>query len=311
MKILKFIRSIKFGITLLIIIIILSIIVSFIPQNMDENYYKNNFSPIITNIIFSTNLHRFYTSITFLLLISLFFINLVYCTIYRIIKKSKTKNYNIGPDIIHSGIIFILIGGFISFWTRVEDFNWFKKGEIINIDDKKYLKIQNIDLIKYPDERPKDYITEVEIYDKNSNKLNKFQIRVNHPLKIKNISIYQNSYKEIESISLQDKESKIVQLVKDEFLITENGDKYIFNGLDDNTNDSVTFLKIEENKIINKIKLPLNSKIENFTIKDYSIIKLTGLKFVKDHGDIPIFIGIFLLFSGFIITYFKKYKERE
>ena len=42
--------------------------------------------------------------------------------ITKLIKQKKVKNKHLGPDIIHIGLLIIIIGGAISLFTRVEDF---------------------------------------------------------------------------------------------------------------------------------------------------------------------------------------------
>lgn len=102
-KIFSFVRSMKFGITMLVLIMLLSIVGSAIPQGQDEHFYGSMYPEFAFKLIMGLKLDNIYNSALFGILFLLLIINLSMCSIFRlgrIIKKLKSK-----PSLNSMGII--------------------------------------------------------------------------------------------------------------------------------------------------------------------------------------------------------------
>jgi cytochrome c biogenesis protein len=92
-KFLSFISSLKVAIFLLILIAIYIVIGTMLPQHGTQELYEQRY-PTISSIIITLHLDKAYSSPIFLVLISLFVINLISCTIlslkgqFHVVKKS-------------------------------------------------------------------------------------------------------------------------------------------------------------------------------------------------------------------------------
>ncbi|HOJ62913.1 MAG TPA: cytochrome c biogenesis protein ResB [Spirochaetota bacterium] len=291
----KFLKSIKTGIVLLIILVIFSTIAGIIPQGMDIEFYKNNYPTLIFYIIILIRFNNYFESPVFFIISTLFIINLSLCSIPRFILNLKTKLIK-GSDFIHIGLLVIIIGGIISIFTRVEDFRWFKIGERIDVGQGKFLEIEKIDLEKYENGKIKNYITQFYLYDSENKKIKEMILKVNYPVSINGINIYQNSYKIIDIVSLAS-DIGIKKIVNGDSISTNSGNKY-------------TFLKFTDSKLYFKeseriMEFNIGNKIGEYVIENAKSIEMTGLKFVKDYGNISIIIGIILIFIGLILFYIK------
>ncbi len=92
-KILNYLRSMRFGILLLILIAVLSIVGSVIPQGKELSWYVENY-PNIHPALLLLQVHRIFTSWYFILLLVLLCLNLTLCSVLRIfsvVKASKTE----------------------------------------------------------------------------------------------------------------------------------------------------------------------------------------------------------------------------
>ncbi|MCG8572884.1 MAG: cytochrome c biogenesis protein ResB [Spirochaetes bacterium] len=193
-KIIKAIASIYLGIGIIITIICFSIIASLIIQNQKPEFYYYHYSHLATQLILRLNLHQFFTSPLFLILAVGLFINLVSCTIIRIMKQIRNTHIkpHLGPDIIHLGLLIILMGGLVSLFSRNEEFQYFYEKEKVKFSKKYYLEINQIEFSQYSDGRPKEYVTNVTVYNiHNHQVIKQHRIEVNKPLRMGNIYVYQ------------------------------------------------------------------------------------------------------------------------
>lgn len=290
----KFLRSIKFGIILLIVILIFSIFSSLIPQGLDENFYKVNYNKLIFTIIFFLNLNNFFNSIHFFLLIILLFFNLSFCTIPPLITNLKNKIIK-GSELIHLGILIIIIGGIVTFFTRIEESKMFSIGGKIDMGNNKILEIENI----------MDYSTEFILYENNKRK-NSYTLKVNHPLSINGINIYQTYYTE-KSVLLLESNGKIEYIIEKDEFITKNNKKYIYKAFS-NEKNMVYLYEIKDNQIIN-LELSIGNYIDNYLIKEVNTLKMSSLKFVKDYGVIVVLPGMICIVIGLVLVYIKRISE--
>lgn len=92
-KILNYLRSMRFGILLLILIAVFSIVGSVIPQGKELSWYVENY-PNIHPALLVLKFHRIFKSWYFVLLLVLLCLNLTLCSVLRIfsvVRASKTE----------------------------------------------------------------------------------------------------------------------------------------------------------------------------------------------------------------------------
>lgn len=94
-KIFLILRSMKFGIAMLIFIMLLSIVGSVIPQGQGEYFYYSMYSETVSNIILSLKFDNIFNSALFGALFLLLIINLSMCSIFRFGRIIKKLNSNI------------------------------------------------------------------------------------------------------------------------------------------------------------------------------------------------------------------------
>ena len=78
-KILPFIRSMRFGMMLLLPVLLCTVLGSVVPQGESESYYAETF-PGLYHLILGLGLHRVFSGWFFLLLTALFGVNLAFCS---------------------------------------------------------------------------------------------------------------------------------------------------------------------------------------------------------------------------------------
>ena len=171
-KIFKQLRSLNFTLVILAILIVLSAVSTFSAEGT-----------------------AFFSSLGFFAIVFLFFVNLTCCTIYRFLRELKKKsNKNFGPDIIHGGLILFIIAALISVYSRMEGQIALVIGESAVLPGGSILTLDEFEYLHYDDGRPKDWISYLTIKDGEDTIHSRYPLRVNHPLKLKNYTLYQVSF---------------------------------------------------------------------------------------------------------------------
>ena len=90
-KLISFLRSMRFGIILLILVMACSLAGSLVPQDRIASWYIENYSENLGNLVVGLGMHRLFSTWYFILLISLLGLNLLLCTLIRFGSIRKTK----------------------------------------------------------------------------------------------------------------------------------------------------------------------------------------------------------------------------
>lgn len=94
-KIFAFLKSMKLGLILLGLLCLVSIIGSIVPQGRQPEFYTNNYTPLISQLIISFKAYDIYHSIGFIMLFVGLAVNLFLCSTIRF--KSVIKNITKKP----------------------------------------------------------------------------------------------------------------------------------------------------------------------------------------------------------------------
>lgn len=305
-KIYKFLSSIIFAIILLTLTVFLSGLSTLIVQGNNLDFYLEKYK-MLGYVIFYSGLTDFFRSVLFIILLSLFFINLLLCTIIRLQKELSGKvKFLLGPDIIHLGILTLIISGLIGVIGIKDSYLILSPGESFSIDGYTITFI-DFEFLKYQDNSPKDWISTVKV-NKNSDNdhVQTKKLEVNKPLKIKDYMIYQNNFFELKAILLESiKSGKSYNInVGEKFEI--EGTIYHLTSLDGNKSATIFNEANKSQKIFSN-----GSGIGNFMLKNITNTTKTGLYIKKDPTYNLKIISLFIILYGLILTYTQKTKENK
>lgn len=194
--ILKYISSLKLTAGVIISIIVVSIPATLIMQNQSHDFYLQRFPGNWGHLILALELDHFFSSIIFLALIAVFWINLFSCTVKRFIRQvQKLGKGRFGPDILHIGLLLLIAASLISFMTRQEGSVFLKAGDSMVLPSGRYMNMEEFIFEQYPDGRPKSWISRVNISESSDMTGEPVEIAVNRPLRIDGLVLYQASYR--------------------------------------------------------------------------------------------------------------------
>lgn len=309
-KIYKFFRSVKLAIVLILIITFTSIISTFIPQNREASFYIEAYSRIASRLILSTGFDSFFKSFIFIFPSILFFVNLAVCTFDRLTGRLKRKvKKRFGPDILHIGLLILIVGGIITFTGRTEAFVKMAEGEKISLTGGYTLTLKSFDFLKYENGRPKDWISTVMLEKDGQIVHDSFAIEVNRPLKAGNKKIYQSSYTVTNILYISDPAETVYRL-KSGQIIPVGDDGMIFRDILADPSNPGNFTAIFErwagHEVTERVNLSVSDKIDIYTITGMDTSISTGLQIVSDPGYYTVLIGLILLTIGLFLTYYQK-----
>ena len=119
-RLIAYLRSMKFGIALLILVMAFSFAGSLVPQDRAATWYVENYPNSLGNLIVGLGVHRLFRTWYFVALISLLGLNLLLCTIIRFGSISKQRENVLRSTASLAG------GHLIGSAAAKELRNWFK-----------------------------------------------------------------------------------------------------------------------------------------------------------------------------------------
>jgi len=314
-KLFNFLRSIKFAIFLILFISMLSLLSTLIPQGEQAVFYEERYTPFFFFLITKIGFNHFFSSLLFFVPAFLFFINLTLCTITRLTKEIRGKiKKRFGPDILHIGILLLIIGGLTSAFFRQEQFAYLTEKEQIQLLGKYFVTLTRFEDIRYPDGRPKDWISVVNVAENDKLLVTDYSIEVNKPLLFKNVTIYQSSFSDEPFLKVTDAQSASYIWKAGDVLETPQG-ALMFQSIQQDPADANHLIAVFKAQYTDGtmefLYKTLSNTIGDYKITELSIRNLSGLTFVVDPGTIPVIIALILIAIGIGLTFIQKIGVKE
>jgi len=319
----------KLAIVLVLYLAITSGLSTLIPQGEEISHYYANYSQTLARIIEIFQFHTFFRSFLFLFPLILFSINLVVCAVDRMVKRLRGKaRKRFGPDIVHIGLILLMIAGLIGLYGREESRVWLTPGESTLLSEEYELVLKSFDFQKYEDGRPKDWLSSVEV-KRDGQLVKTHTIEVNRPLKIGRLKVYQASYTEDITADISDFVGEIVTIRPGDYYSTENS-MVIFRSVetdgvnpalqdDDPCLDSgiAVFEELSADstgsghEVIAVYRVGIDEQIGMYTIEKLCVSNSTGLQVVEDSSVVPLIASLILIGLGMSLTFVQKIGDKN
>ncbi len=194
-RILSFLSSMKLALVFFVLIIVLSIFATLVPQNRPPEFYREEFPRGMSNLILGLYFHRFFRSAIFLIPAGLFFVNLLMCSVRRIVRRARGgAKKRFGPDVIHIASLLLIIIGVLSIFVTGDAQVTLTRGESFRLPNAYTVRVDDLHQIEYDDGRPKDWLTRVSVVKGEESYLEEYTIEVNKPLRLGSYKVYQNSF---------------------------------------------------------------------------------------------------------------------
>jgi len=194
-KILGFITSTKLAAWLIAVLAAGCALATAVPQGLDEASYVATYGRLVGALVVGTGLADYFVSPLFLAPAFLFFANLSACAAERLVRESRKKGKRRhGPDILHLGLVLLVLGSILSFSGRQAGSATLAAGDSARLPDGRVLRLDRVEYRAYEDGRPRDWISTVSIFRDGKAQVEGYSLRVNHPLRLGKLALYQASY---------------------------------------------------------------------------------------------------------------------
>ena len=304
----RFFRSIRLAVVLILIIALLSIVSTLIPQGRDPAFYFHSYGAFWAQVVLTLDFDDFFHSLMFLIPVGLFFINLSVCAIDRLVNRERRKvRRRHGPDLIHIGLLLLIVAAMVSAPGRRESLVYMAKGEEIRLKGEYTVRLVETEYQEYEDGSPKDWISTVEVFRNDELLIPSYSIEVNKPLRIAGVRIYQSFFGREDRAQLQE-EDGISRTITNGRGFEVEGGLIVFRGIEGNT---AVFEHWEQHSRRAIYRVGIGEPIGEYTVGDLGSRDVTGLKAVKDPGFIPFVIALIIVAAGMTLTLIQKGKDQE
>ncbi len=310
MKLFQQLKSVRLAVGLLLYLTVFGGLATLVPQGMDTPFYEGHYSRLLAALILQTRFDRFFSSIMFLLPALLFFVNLSLCTFDRFRRELRKRRAprNFGPDILHLGLMILTIGAVVSFSGRQEGFVEMAVGDKVELPDGYLMTLKDFTYITYPDGRPKDWISRVDVSRNGETVREGYEIRVNNPLPVGGLKIYQVSHSAHIQAVLADREGKTFSLAQGQRL--KLGDTtFFFMAVEGEGPAAKAVLHASSPAGTTVTRAGAGTRVGDAEVRDLRTIDITGLEAVSDPGNIPVFVSFVLIIFGLVLTFYRKMRD--
>jgi hypothetical protein len=298
-------KSMRLAVGLLAYLALASLLATLVPQGQEAAFYQGAYPRLLALLLVQSGFTRFFTSLPFLLPVFLFFSNLSICAVDRFIRELKKKGKRRhGPDLLHLGLMLLVIGSVLSFSGRQEGSMTLAVGQGVQLPDGRVMRLTDFQFLQYADGRPKDWISTVDVTRGERVEVAAYPIRVNHPLKLGGLSIYQVSHSARSVLSLVDASGKGLDLGQGEertfaggslfYMATEAGGGKAVIRLADLAGSAKVF------------RAAVGEAVGPYKVAALRDLDLTGLEAVKDPGYALVLAALVLTALGIFLTFIQK-----
>jgi cytochrome c biogenesis protein len=304
----RFFKSVKLAVTLILVIALLSLLSTFIPQSQEPAFYLHRYSAPLARLIVALGFHHFFKSLLFLVPCVLFFVNLGVCAIDRLVGRWRRKaRPRYGPDLIHIGLLVLVAGALLSTWGRWEKTFYLGKGDPERLPLGYTLKLLDYRYEQYPDGRPKDWVSTVQVERQGKAVISSYPIEVNRPLRLPPLKVYQASFSRQDTAVLRDPQGELAEIHDGQYFEWREAILF-FAGIE---SGKAVFERWEGRSRTAVYDLSPFQPIGEYIIVQLSSRELTGLKAVQDPGFIPVVAALVLVAAGLALTFLQKRGDQQ
>ncbi len=306
-------KSVRLAIGLIAYLTVASILATLVPQGAAPEEYRSLYPGPLADLILQTGFDRFFTSILlFLLPAFLFFANLSACTVDRFLRELRKKGpRRHGPDVLHLGLMLLAVGAVLSASLHREETMTLVPGSRVNLPDGAVLSLTDFRFERYEDGRPKAWTSVLDLADKDGKPIKeKFELRVNTPLRYGGFTFYQASYTPYPVLELRSRDGRGVELYPGEEI--ELGDTtYYFMALtgEPRAADTRAVIRVDDGRAPAVLRAAPGDRAGDLEVAGFKEELATGIQAVRDPGYALVLPAMILVALGTALTFIRKIKE--
>ncbi|MGA2481202.1 MAG: cytochrome c biogenesis protein ResB [Spirochaetia bacterium] len=303
----RFLRSVRLAVVLILVITVLALLATLIPQGRPADWYAGRYPAPVVALIRAVHLDRFFSSALFLAPVFLFIVNLGACAVDRVVSRQRNHaKRRYGPDLIHIGLLVLIAAGLVTALGRAEKTWPLAVGDQAAISPDYSLHLLSLKASTYDNGSPREWTSTVSVTRGGRIETASFPIEVNHPLRLRGLSVYQSTWDTEGVLDLADQQGRMVQAATGQGF--QDGESFwYFADTEERAGAlAAVFQEYRGRTLVSARTLGAGDVIGPFTVRTVSRRDLTGLKVVRDPGLAPFLAALLLVFAGLCVTFIQK-----
>jgi hypothetical protein len=282
---------------------------TLVPQGEDGQFYRDRYPAPLASAMAASGFTDFFRSWLFIAPAAVFFANLSTCAAARFLRQLRTTGRrSFGPDLLHFGLMLLVAVSALSPSLRREGYVNLREGDNVELPGGAVLSLAGFEYLAYPDGRPKEWTSTVAVREGAATVLPSYPIRVNHPLRLGSISLYQASHGVERVLVLRDPSGaeRSIAAGEEAVAVDERIRLLAFDqGAGTALVRSVTPAGSRE------LAVGPGGKAGGFTVLGNREADSSGLKVVIDPCYPIVLLSFIVTLAGLAATFIRKLRERE
>ncbi|HOX30772.1 MAG TPA: cytochrome c biogenesis protein ResB [Spirochaetales bacterium] len=306
-KLLRFFTSMRLAIALIALLAAGSALATAIPQGLGEADYLARYGRLLGAVLVQAGMDRYFGSLLFIGPAFLFFANLAACSASRFARELRKKSRRRhGADILHFGLMLLVVGSVLSFSGRREGSVRLAPGESAELPDGRILRLERFEYLSYEDGRPRDWISSVSVLKDGEAQIEGYALRVNHPLKLGKLSLYQASHSAEAALLVRDAAGKESLLARGQEL-ESGGSRLFLMTPDDGAGKAVFRLEGPEGSGAPRVlRAAPGESAGPFALLAIRSLERSGIQAVADPGYALVVAALLVICAGTFLAFIQK-----
>lgn len=242
----------------------------------------------------------------------LFLANLSTCAARRFLRQLHAEGRKrFGPDVLHLGLVLLVVGGLWSWSGRVERVATLEPGEGAALPDGSTLVVRDLRFEAYDDGRPRDWVSVVDLARDGTTLVEAYELRVNSPLRHAGLTFFQASFIDEWVLTLRDAAGTELGLRAGDTL-TLGPSSWTFLGIADPGSSEPGRAAVRTSGPeagMRTLNVTIGERVEGLEVAGLRRIRATGIGAVSDPGYPLVLAALILVAIGTAWTFLGKLKE--
>jgi len=303
----RFLKSVRLAVVLILVLTVLSLLATLVPQGAEDSFYRGEYPLVIYRLITLLDFNRFFSSLLFLVPVALFAVNLGVCAADRFLRQARSKSRRqYGPDLVHVGLLVLIAGALVTGFARQEKDFTMAEGDEVRLTKDYSIRLVSFRTVLYENGSPRSWTSTVDVFHDGKPQTASFPIRVNHPLRLKGVSVYQTSWARESTLVLRDRQGAEVTAHDGQGFQDGQSFWYFAQVVQESDGPKALFQEYQGHQIVSMRKLAPAQSIGPYTLLRMESREVTGLRAANDPGYLPVIAALVIVAAGLALTFIQK-----
>lgn len=303
----RLLKSVRLAIAVILLITALSVLSTLVPQGRESAFYRAQYSAALYALVTALGFNRYFSSALFIVPVTLFALNLGVCAVDRVVRRTRMKaQKRFGPDIVHIALLVLIAGGLVTTLGRREKDLLLAQGQEAVVTPHYSIRLLSFEYLRYKSGSPRAWISTVDVLRDGVRETAAFPIRVNHPLRLKGVSVYQATWENQSTFLFRDTTGAETTARIGEGFEDADSVWYVADVVEDGGSQKALLQQYRGNVLVSIRNLAVTESLGQYTLVSIQQKLVTGLRAVRDPGFTTVIIGAVLLALGLVLTFVQN-----